>query len=116
VSNADVTARLDLGGNKYVGTSLARSNAPIEGTFKMFVEHAEGDVFAQALRTGGDYAGDSGMLYVSRLTGPSGFCRSGISAVARSMDLSELIIATPRGVVGAYTPETGLVMAPWWEP
>jgi hypothetical protein len=84
----------------YVGTNLARANAPIKGTFSFFVQHAEGDAFAQALRAG-DLAGQSGTLYVTRA--PCGFFVPSISATARSSGLSELTIVTP-DVCSACTP------------
>jgi RHS repeat-associated protein len=108
---ADVAARLYIGqdGDTYLGTSTARGNPPIKGTWSFFVEHAEGDVFSQAMR-GGNYTGQTGTLYVSRDIGPCGFCVSGISTSARSMGLSELTIFYPGGVFGVYTPATGLVL------
>lgn len=38
--------RLDVGGDTYIGTNLARSNPEIPGTVQDFVKHAEGDAFA----------------------------------------------------------------------
>jgi hypothetical protein len=73
-----------------------------------FVEHAEGDVFSQAMRSG-NYAGQTGTLYVSSDTGPCRWCVSGISASARLMGISELTVFYPGGVFGVYTPETGFV-------
>ncbi|MFN2525439.1 MAG: DNRLRE domain-containing protein [Actinomycetota bacterium] len=105
-TGAAVAARLEVNGSSYVGTNLARGNAPIKGTFSFFAQHAEGDAFAQALRAG-DLSGQSAALYVTRA--PCRFCVSSLSAVARSSGLSELSIFTPEGVFGIYTPETGLV-------
>ncbi len=111
---ASVAVRLDLGSDTYVGTNLARDNPVIPGTWRDFVQHAEGDAFSQALRSGTNYEGESGTLYVSRLVG-RGPCRltcvPGISTVARQMGLSELTVLTPEGLFGTYTPETGLVLA-----
>jgi hypothetical protein len=108
-TGASVAARLELAGDRYIGTNLARSNAPIKGTFSFFVEHAEGDAFSKAMN-GGSYAGKSATLYVTEA--PCKFCVSSISAAARSMGLSQLTIITPRGVFGIYTPNTGLVRIP----
>ena len=106
---AAIAARLDINGESYIGTNLARGNAPIKGTMSFFVEHAEGDAFAQALRAG-DISGQSGTMYVTRAAGPCGFCVASISAAARSSGLKELLIYTPKGFFGIYTPETGLVL------
>ena len=95
-----------MGEENFIGTNLASGNAPIEGTVSFFVEHAEGDAFAQALQSG-NHSGQSGTLYVTKA--PCSFCASSISAVARSMGLSNLKIYTPNGLFGIYTPETGLV-------
>jgi hypothetical protein len=108
-TGVNVAARLELGDQSFVGTSLARGNPPIKGTFSFFVEHAEGDAFSQAM-SAGDFAGQSGTPYVTRA--PCGFCVSSISATARSMELRRLTIMTPDEVYGVYTPETGLVREP----
>jgi hypothetical protein len=87
---ADVAAQLDLGGGKFVGTNLARDNArPHPGTFRFFVEEAEGDAFAQAIATGEDFSSESGTLSVTKK--PCGFCKSSISATARSLGLDRLV-------------------------
>jgi len=107
---APVRATLKIGDDSFSGTSLARGNPPIKGTFSFFVEHAEGDAFSQAVNSGADYSGASGTLSVTQE--PCGFCVSSISAVARSMGLSYLRIETPEGLFGEYTPETGLTRTP----
>jgi tRNA(Arg) A34 adenosine deaminase TadA len=99
-----------LGDESFVGTNLARGNAPIKGTFSFFVEHAEGDAFSQAINTSSSYAGQSGTLFVTRA--PCRFCVSSISATARSLGLAKLVIETPDGVFGTYTPGTGLIREP----
>jgi RHS repeat-associated protein len=105
-----VQASLNIGDDSFAGTSLARGNPPIKGTFSFFVEHAEGDAFSQAVNSGADYSGKSGTLSVTQE--PCRFCVSSISAVARSMGLSYLRIETPEGLFGEYTPETGLKRTP----
>jgi hypothetical protein len=50
-----------VAGYKYLGTNLARGNAPIKGARSFVVEHAEGDAMAQAIK-GGNYAGKSATL------------------------------------------------------
>lgn len=100
-TGAAVAARLDIGGSSYVGTNLARGNVPIDGTFSFFVQHAEGDALSQAMSSA-NYTGQSGSLYVTQA--PCGFCVSGISATARQMGLRKLIVVTPTGVFGTYTP------------
>jgi len=107
LSRADVAARLDLGDQTYVGSNLARDNPTIPGTWDVFVKHAEGDAFSEAVQSGINYQDQSGTLYVSE--NPCGICVTNISAVARQMGLSELTIETPGGFFGRYTPETGLV-------
>lgn len=79
-TGAAVAARLELGDQSFVGTNLARGNAPIKGTFSFFVQHAEGDAFSQAVGAR-DYAGQSGRLYVTQA--PCGFC-AGVSAQLRA--------------------------------
>ena len=105
-TGAAVAARLDVNGESYIGTNLARGNSPIKGTMSFFVQHAEGDAFAQALKAG-DLSGQSATMYVSRA--PCGFCVSSITAVVRSSGLSELTVVTPDGVFGTYTPAAGLI-------
>jgi hypothetical protein len=61
-TGASVAARPQLGDESFVGTNLARGNAPIKGTFSFFVQHAEGDTFSQAISTGNSYAGQSGWV------------------------------------------------------
>jgi tRNA(Arg) A34 adenosine deaminase TadA len=109
-STTPVRATLKIGDDSFSGTSLARGNPPIKGTFSFFVEHAEGDAFSQAVNSGADYSGASGTLSVTQE--PCGFCVSSISAVARSMGLSYLRVETPEGLFGEYTPETGLTRTP----
>ncbi len=109
-STEPVRSTLNIGDDSYSGTSLARGNPPIKGTFSFFVEHAEGDAFSQAVTSGTDYSGASGTLSVTQA--PCGFCVSSISAVARSMGLSYLRVETPEGLFGEYTPETGLTRTP----
>jgi hypothetical protein len=109
-SAAPVRATLNIGNDSFAGTSLARGNPAIKGTFSFFVEHAEGDAFSQAVNSGADYSGESGTLSVTQ--GPCNFCVSSISAVARSMGLRYLRIETPEGLFGEYTPETGLTRRP----
>jgi RHS repeat-associated protein len=113
LENKSVAARLDLGGEPYVGLNSANSE-PIPGTMGVFVKHAEGDAFAQALRSGINYEGRSGTLYVSKLDeppGPCAICRTNIPVVAREMGLSDLTVYTPEGYYGSWNPVTGWALA-----
>ena len=107
---ANVVAELDIGDYSSLGSNLARSNAPIPGTFRFFVEHAEGDAFAAAIEAqstaGFSYEGLSGTLYVTEV--PCGFCYSGISTAARLLGLSRLEVLAPEGIAAQYTEGQGL--------
>ena len=112
---ARVAVRLDLGGDTYIGTNLARGNEAIAGTWDEFVQHAEGDAFSRALTSGTNYEGDSATLYVSKLGGGGPcrlICRPSIPSVARQMGISDLTVITPEGLFGTWTPEAGWTIAP----
>jgi hypothetical protein len=108
---AKVAVRLDVGGDTYVGTNLARGLPGIPGTISFFTEHAEGEAFLQALDSTTSFEGDPATLYLSKAEDVEpvvcSWCQRAISTVAGRLGLSDLTVLTPDGFWGSWDPVSG---------
>ena len=103
-------ARLDYGGQSFYGQNGRNIGRPVgfpgkgnRMTATSFEDHAEGDVFSQALA--GTTRGGSANLFVDRA--PCRFCRNSMAGYADQLGLDSLHVYGPQGLHGVYQRSVG---------